>query len=246
MRVGAPTAARGRRCGRRRHAGRRDRRRGGGPGRRRGVVARVRQDVAGGRVGRRTASRRPGCRRGTVVALAPTIGAAVGRSGAGDAIGSVVSRGRCRRDGGTTGCDPVSDSQETGTGRFDRNQADAISSKIGVVSPRSNALAFGSWPGNCPSGSRDGTRGANSSSAGSGSGCGGPGCSGRGSAGIRRCRRRIGTAPGAGPAGRCGTAAWAGCGPGPVGLGGPGIRRGSASAPVAGVIASPSAKDRAA
>src|SRR4029453_2790027 len=80
-------------------------------------------------------------------------------------------------DGATTGCDPVSDSQETGTGRFDRNQADAISSKIGVVSPRSNALAFGSWPpGSCPSGSRDGTRGANSSSAGSGTRLGGGAC----------------------------------------------------------------------
>ena len=88
-------------------------------------------------------------------------------------LGSVVSAAGVVVDGGTTGCDPVSDSQETGTGRFDRNQADAISSKIGVVSPRSNALAFGSWPGNCPSGSRDGTRGANSSSAGSGTRLGG-------------------------------------------------------------------------
>jgi hypothetical protein len=46
--------------------------------------------------------------------------------------------------GGSTAWDPMSDSHETGTGRLDRNQADAISSKIGVVSPRSKALAPGS------------------------------------------------------------------------------------------------------
>ena len=45
-----------------------------------------------------------------------------------------------RHDGVATRCRTPT---RPGTGRLDRNQAEAISSKIGVVSPRSNALASG-------------------------------------------------------------------------------------------------------
>ena len=137
----------GRRCGRRRHADG-GTTTGGGPGRRRGVGAVPRRGaVAAGRpaVGRGAPTGRPAVAGANHRRGGRTVRRGWTRS-ASDAVGvGVLSRTAARR--GATRCRTP---RRPGTGRFDRNQADAISSKIGVVSPRSNALAFGSCAGQLP------------------------------------------------------------------------------------------------
>jgi hypothetical protein len=60
----------------------------------------------------------------------------------------------------------------TGIGRFERNHADAISSKIGVVSLMSNSSAFRGLTGAAAGSAMTGTLGANSSSAWTGASAG--------------------------------------------------------------------------
>jgi hypothetical protein len=123
---------------------------------------------------------------GAGVGVGAGAGADIGAAALGSAAGGAFSAGGDAL--------PCVLSQSTGIGRFERNHADAISSKIGVVSPRSNASVWrASATPRLPGSPMTGTLGAKRPSCGtdgllnaSSGWAGAAGCCGRWACGIGR------------------------------------------------------------